>query len=285
MNQLTPDNDYCFCTLALGDKYCLLARQLAQDLERFTDRSLLVLTDRAYLFAGMGNVIAVPHRKRSVLGYNDKLCVVRKALESYSSCIMLDADMRILAPVTLGEDVLQPGITAYRVRSWEYTVEEALSGPPAPWRTENLRIMKLLRRELGLQQEDHEIPAVVEFLFAFTRTENTEEFLRSWNKFAEFCERNRFFIHEGFSIGLAAMLNDVPVRRSSFEGLKFFEPLISRQDHLPDGILSQAQYDSLCQSIKPLKIRPKSQVGKLISSLNCFFDYYRIKMRGLNLLD
>lgn len=286
MTQAQQNNDYCFGTLALGERYCLLAKQLARDLEQFTDRPLLVLTDNVHHFSGMNNVIAIFHRKRSVRGYNDKLCVFRKALHSFNTCIMLDADMRILAPITLTEEVFQPGITAYRVRSWEYTVEEANSGPPAQWRTENLRIMKLLRRELALQQPDAEIPFVVEFLFSITRTHNTEEFLRTWNRIAEFCERNGFFIHVGFSIGLAALLDRVPISKHGFEGLMFFEPLVSRQDHVPAGIMSQAQYDSLCQSIKGLKYSASpSRVRRALSTMFLLLNYYQVKLWGLNLFD
>ena len=38
--------DFCFCTLALRDKYRLLAQQLASDLEKYAPGTkLLVLTD------------------------------------------------------------------------------------------------------------------------------------------------------------------------------------------------------------------------------------------------
>jgi hypothetical protein len=279
-------NEYCICTLALGEKYCLLAKQLAQDLEQFSNHPFLVLTDDPSHFYKLHNVITINHRKLSMLGYNDKLCVVQKALKVYDTCIFLDADVRILGPVFLDDELFKPGISAYRVRSWEYVVNEALSGKPAPWKSNNLRIMKQLRRTLNLHQNDSDIPYIVEFLFAVTRHKDIDSFFYQWNKVAEFCEKNKFFIHEGFSIGLAALLTGYPFSKNSFNGLRFFEPLISLQDHVPAGLIDKTEYDRLCTSIHFFKgSETNSQSGsKIIMKLNMLLRYYKIRMFGLNLL-
>ena len=101
----------CFCSLALGRGYNYLAKQLASDLARFAPGTrFLVLTDHPAVFKSLDNVEAVHHRKRSVLGYNDKLCVIREALTRFSTVVFIDADTRILAPVTLRSEIFIPGL-------------------------------------------------------------------------------------------------------------------------------------------------------------------------------
>jgi hypothetical protein len=97
--------------LALGRGYNYLAKQLASDLARFAPGTrFLVLTDHPAVFKSLDNVEAVHHRKRSVLGYNDKLCVIREALTRFSTVVFIDADTRILAPVTLRSEIFIPGL-------------------------------------------------------------------------------------------------------------------------------------------------------------------------------
>jgi hypothetical protein len=233
---------FCFCTLALGRKYCNRANQLASDLERFSPKEpFLVLTDNPSIFKNSKNVIAIKHRQRSVLGYNDKLCVVNKALERFDTCIFLDADLRIFETVHLPEEIFQPGLRAYKIRTWEYTKREA-EPLDQPWKRENLRIMGLLRSKFGLAQDDNEILFVVECLFSITKGERTDAFLQKWNELANFCETNGFFFHLGFSIGLAGQLTEFPILESNFTGVKFFYHRMSPED-VKRGIISQSEYD------------------------------------------
>lgn len=282
---------YCFCTLALGEKYCNLAKQLAEDLSQFSpDVPLLVLTDTPACFENVKNTIVIKHSQKSVLGYNDKLCVVKKALELFSTCIFLDADVRVLEPVTLSQEIFQLGLKAYRIRSWEWTKNVTPSEELQRWQREDLRIMSVLRKKLNLQQDDRDIPFIVEFLFAVTRHEKIASFFQKWNELAELCERERFFVHEGFSIGLAAFLTRIPISQNSFEGLNFFEPLISRQTQLADGSMSQAVYDMLFSSIHIYKSSQKKykwsrKIDRLKRKMTVGLRFCKIRLFGLNLLE
>ncbi len=281
---------YCFCTLALGKKYAYLAKQMAGDLARFApETKLVVLTDYPEVLESDTNIIPIAHKKRSVLGYNDKLCVVHKSLEIAESCILLDADMRILAPVHLDDSIFTPGIKAYRIRRWGYSDHQAHSGEADSWKKEDHRTMRLLGKEYNLQQADTEIPFIVEFLVAFTRSDKLQDFLRAWNDIAVFCEKNGVFIHEGFSIGLAAHLTGYPFCETHFQGFKFFEPWISYQE-LVDGRLTQEEYDAIYPSIHQYKYK-EFQVSKFVSVINKVerrFNRYqrflKVRMFGLDLL-
>ena len=284
--------DYCFCALALGEMYCELAIQLANDLAQHSPSTpFLVLTDLPEKFVGIENTIVVKHRKKSVEGYNDKLCVVNKALALFDTCILLDADMRILKAIILGKDVFEPGIKSYELKSWQAIVDGALSGGPARWKSKALRIMRILRKKLDLKQDAKDIPFVVEFLFAVTKFEKVDIFLNKWNELAELCETNRQFRHEGFSIGLAALLTESPISQNNFSGLKFFEPTISFQNHLHgDRSITKEVYDELASSIYSIRYQTPPPLfldlmsGKVKRKTTKLYRYIKIKLFGLDLL-
>lgn len=291
MESVKTSVDYCFCTLALGENYCSLAMQLAGNIKQFSPGvALLVLTDYPDKFRGLENVIAVYHKKRSVRGFNDKLCVINTALASFNTCIFIDADVRILKPIHLAPEIFEPGIRTYNLESWKDNIEEALSGEMSPWKENDIRIIKLFRRKLGLKQPDEDIPFVVEFLFAVTKCDGIDAFLHKWNELAELCERNMCFYHEGFSIGLAAMLTNYPCYEHKFAGLKFFEPQISLRDHLHgEGSMSQEEYDELNNAMGFLKFGEKAGpienvVGKITRRLSGGYRFLKIKLFGLDLL-
>lgn len=77
-----------------------------------------MLTDHPAIFKGLDNVQAFHHRKKSVLGYNDKLCVMNEALRRFSTAVFIDADTRILGPVKLSSEVFIPGLKSFIIRRW-----------------------------------------------------------------------------------------------------------------------------------------------------------------------
>ena len=74
----------------------------------------MVLTDKPQAFADHANILAFKHRQQSVGCYHDKRFVIAKGLSLFDSCIFIDADMRILAPIEQAFD-WPPGITAHTV--------------------------------------------------------------------------------------------------------------------------------------------------------------------------
>jgi len=292
MTRIDQRNKYCFCTLALGRNYCDLAKQLAHDLEQFAPEStLFILTDHPSIFKNVNNVDIVFHRKRSVVGYNDKLCVVKKALDRFDTCIFVDADIRILRPVQLDQAVFEPGITAFRVYTWQYLKNELKAEKD---KRKDTNTMSVLRKKLNLPYADWEIPVVREFLFAITRCSKIDSFLRQWNDLAEICEKNRLFAREGYSIGLAGLLTGYPIYQNDFQRMHFFEPLMSLED-VNKGLMSQIEYESLEPSINLIKfpIKSNSSVSRLwmriqnnISVIRLIkgLRFFKIKLFGLNLL-
>jgi hypothetical protein len=281
---------WCFCTLALGQDYCRLARQLAGDLARSAPGVIFfVVTDNASSFRGLSNVQAVQHRQRSFLGLNDKLVVMRKALSRYQTAVFVDADMRILGPVDLDPEICEPGLKCYLIRTWQWTYDTHDRSPSAPqWQKDDLRIMGLLQQAFDIREDARNIPYVTEGLFAITAGDrkDLELFLRKWNSLAEFCERNKFFRHSGFSIGLAAMLTGFPIKQHDFRGLNFFEHLYSLRTHVPDGAMTEEEYNKWNATILQCKSAPRKMlVGETtIHALKTRARYLRIKLWGLDLL-
>lgn len=72
---------FCFCTLAVGNRYRTHARMLANDIQQHSPiTSFVVLTDRPNDFKNYSNVIAFKHRLQSVKGYHDKRFVIENLL-------------------------------------------------------------------------------------------------------------------------------------------------------------------------------------------------------------
>jgi hypothetical protein len=285
------ERDCCFCTLALGQKYIDLCRQLAGDLAIYAPKvPLVVLSDRPDAFSELENVLAIFHEQKSVWGYNDKLCVIDQALRLHRTCIFVDADGRIFDEVVLDDQIFEPGLRAYRVRNWAYNREAAEQNINSRVFRGGLRIMRLLNKKYHLG-DDERIPFVVEFLFSITRSERGESFLQKWEEIANFCERQRFFIHEGYSIGLAAALTGFPIHQCDFRGLNFFELLIPLNEHGTRGNgITDEKYHSLRSSIQLIKDKGlvrRSLISRLRRkakfTLNTVIRYASVRLFGLKL--
>jgi hypothetical protein len=278
--------NWCFCTLALGKPYWNLTKQLAGDLSRFAPGvKLLVLTENTETFKDIPNVQAVRHRKRSMLGYNDKLCVIRKALEQYRTAVFVDADSRVLGPIDIRPEMFQPGLQGFLIYTWAWIQNDTHN----VYHAYNVRMMTLLREKFEFP-DGRDILFVCEGLFSVTTGGETdvESFLGKWNQLAEFCERKGCFRHEGFSIGLAAKLTNFPIGQDDFSWLKFFEPRFSEMVHVASGTMTKDEYDTLKATVDQYKDLPrKTRLGgaRVVNAFKKRLRYSRIKLFGLNLLD
>lgn len=225
MTQAEPK--FCFCTLALGTKYCGLALLLAKDIEKYSPHtSFVVLTDHPDDFSKQSNVLAFKHRQQAVKCYHDKRFVIEKSLSMFNSCIFIDADMRILAPVVPQEmKWLQlPGITARGCDSMPKKYATVLAGTANAKLGKEFQVTQKAAKKLNLQLESEEVKFVYEYLFAVTKHSGREiEFLRQWEKIAPYYEFNGVYDGEGNAIGLAAAKAGLPVRWSAMEGITFFK--------------------------------------------------------------
>jgi len=187
-------DDYIFCTLALGEKYCLLAQEMAANLaDKSPEHGLLVLTDEPRAFQGLTNVIAQPFRQQGVLHcYHDKRFALKAALTLANTAIMLDVDASFEEHIP--DLKWPPGITG-RTKSM---VEHAAKYTP-----ERLPHLRAIAQKLDL--EINNAIWLGESLFAVTRDQGREqEFLRVWSQVARYLQLRGIHAGEGHAIGLAA---------------------------------------------------------------------------------
>lgn len=149
--------------------------------------------------------------------------------------------------------------------------------------------MDLLAREFNLPDEGRDTPFIAECLLSITLGGGVDvrASMQTWSDLADFSERRGFFIHLGFSMGLAAQLTNFPFEQHDFAGVRFFEPLvISRTVHIQDGTLTEEECDVLEATIRPYKEanRKSGFEGKSIRHFRTRLRYLWIKVAGLRLL-
>ncbi|MDJ0730552.1 MAG: hypothetical protein QNJ33_11240 [Crocosphaera sp.] len=253
----------CFGTLALGENYRSLAKLLSKDIEKYSPNTpLIVLTDKPQDFANDANVLAFKHRQQSVGCYHDKRFVIEKGLSLFDSCIFIDADMRILAPI---EEKLewQPGITAHTV--WTNILKH----------NKNQFEIKLLSRmaeKLNLNLE--EISFVHECLFVVTKDSGKEqEFLRQWDRIAPFFELNGFYRGEGNTIGLAAAQAEFNIRRDPIEKIVFFKDKIEH-NRIKKGEVNQKDKIDYFKIQRNLEYPQYNILQKIIRKISKILGYF-----------
>jgi hypothetical protein len=217
---------FCFCTLAFGKKYRALALLLANDLTKYSPHtSFVVLTDNEEDFRHHPQILAFKHRQQSVKCYHDKRFAIAQALSLFNSCIYIDADMRILAPVPQSPEWLQvPGITARACEVMTKKYAKVLAGTVDAKLGRELKITQQAAQKLNLEFADEKIKFVYEYLFAVTKDSGKEiEFIKQWENIAHYFELNGIYDGEGNAIGLAAAKAGLPVRWGEMSGINFFK--------------------------------------------------------------
>ncbi|WP_174707970.1 hypothetical protein [Nostoc sp. TCL240-02] len=220
MNQ----QQFCFCTLALGKVYRALAGLLAKDLELYSpNTAFIILTDCPQEFSKYPQVLAFQHQQQGVKCYHDKRFAIAKALSLFNSCIFIDSDMRILAPVSEEiEWLLEPGISARACMDMSKKFAKALGTTNKKFARE-IEVIKEAAQFLNLDPEWENVTFVHEYLFSVTKSTGKEiEFLETWSILAKYFELNGVYEGEGNAIGLAAYKAGLPVRWSQMSGISFF---------------------------------------------------------------
>ncbi|MEH2106185.1 hypothetical protein [Nostoc sp.] len=216
--------EFCFCTLALGKVYRTLAGLLAKDLELYSpNTAFIILTDHPQEFSKYPRVLAFQHQQQGVKCYHDKRFAIAKALSLFNSCIFIDSDMRILAPVP--EDIewlLEPGISARACMNMPKKFAKALGTTNKKFSRE-IEVIKKAAQFFNLEPEWENVTFVHEYLFSVTKSTGKEiEFLETWSILAKYFELNGVYEGEGNAIGLAAYKAGLPVRWSQMSGISFF---------------------------------------------------------------
>ncbi|MEB3282567.1 MAG: hypothetical protein VKK42_26980 [Lyngbya sp.] len=223
--------DFCFCTFAAGKVYRNLVKNLIKDCQKYAPGTpFILLTDRPDNFSEIKNndVLIFGHKRQGVLCYHERRSAITNALSKFNSCMYLDADVRICAPVP--ENLSwSPGITARSCTSMIKHIRERLekTDPPKPSLVKEFNFYEDMAQKIGLDLTKDPIMFVNEFLFVVTRDGGKEvEFLEQWQKLALYAELHKHHKHPAYAIGLAAAKVGFPIRYDTMEGLDFFDDRI-----------------------------------------------------------
>lgn len=187
-------NDYTFCTLALGQRYCLLAKQMSENLhQNAPGHKLVVLTDNPHTFAECDNVVPILFKQQGVLHcYHDKRFAIEHALRLSNTAVMVDVDAGFEGKI---EDLkFQPGIECHSENLIEHVTK---------WTPERLETLHKVAKKIEVDPDS--ATWIGESLFAVTKDGGKEqEFLKYWGQVGRYLELNRIHAGSGNAIGLAA---------------------------------------------------------------------------------
>jgi len=189
--------DFCFCTLALGQQYRILAQELGKEIEKYSPGTyFVVLTDRPKDFTNFPNILAFKHQQKGILKcYHDRRFVLKKALELFRVAIHIDSDTKLLEPIPNDIKWL-PGITSGTYRN----IIEHAQNKRSPKRQEAIKDLAG-KLDISLENTNH----VEESLFIIARDGGKEiEFIKQWDRIGRYLEMKGIHEGDGNAIGLAA---------------------------------------------------------------------------------
>jgi hypothetical protein len=206
------ENSFCFCTLALGERYRFMVKELANDLKQYSSGTKLIVgTEKPNDFDSKQNIIAFKLHQQGVLHcYNDKRFVLEKALLNFKTAIYIDADTRIVE--TIPNNLEFPaGLVGCHKNMLEHI---------SKYRPQDLEKLKQMSLKLNIQFEQAQW--IGESLFILTKDGGKEQdFLQIWSKLATYSELRGMYSGEGSIMGLAAAKVGWQINKSeSWDSLK-----------------------------------------------------------------
>ncbi|MFP4006952.1 MAG: hypothetical protein ACLFV6_02950 [Spirulinaceae cyanobacterium] len=265
-------DEFCFGTLAVGDRYRKHAKLLAQDIQKYAPtQTLIVLTDRPQNFQEYSQVLAFPHQLQSVKGYHDKRFVLEKALSLFETCVLLDADVRIIGPVST-DLTWPPGITARAGCS----LGKQLQDIRKPYEIE---VIQKAAQHLNLDVDN--VQWLHEFMFAMSRQDGKEqEFFQLWQTISYFFETQGIYYGEGYAMGFAAAKVGLDFGFDRSDWFPFFKDNIE-QVRIKNG-QSQRQekqpyFDTHYQIEYPLRSVPQKVWAKLQKFIALYPRLWRLR--------
>ncbi|MFN6445511.1 MAG: hypothetical protein RMX59_009105 [Nostoc sp. DedSLP05] len=271
---MNVSNKFCFCTLAVGERYRTHARMLAQDIQQHAyPTPLCILTDKPEYFQEFPHVLAFKHRLQSVKGYHDKRFVLEKALSLFESCMFLDSDVRILGTVVQEMNWLS-GITARAGCDLVQHIKN-IKHP------KEIQIIEEVAAKLNINLQ--QVQWFHEFMFAMKRQgELDKKFFQLWQTISYLFEIRGIYHGEGYAMGLAAAKLGMAIEFDREDKFPFFKDNIERvrikkgQSNLQEKQI----YFDIHKNIEYQK-RPILQktTDKLIKKL--VFSYRLLRLRKL----
>ena len=265
----TTQKQFCFAILAVGKCYREHAKVLSTDIQKHCPNiPLIVLTDKPKDFAIYPQVLAFFHRLESVKGYHDKRFVIEKALTLFDSCMMVDADMRILG--TLPQRDYPSGILART----GCNVSKHNS-------KKNLQKTNLLIKKIA-KQLDIDLEKTYwfhEFMFVVTKQNGNEwEFLRIWELLADCFEREEIYNGEGTVMGLAAQKAGLTITIDREDKFPFFKDKIERS-RIKIGQSNWQEKQQYFEKHRQIESIYSSSLNKKLDKLTTKLAFYYRKLR------
>jgi len=229
--KMIQESNFCFGTLAFGANYRALALELANDLEKYAPGiPLLILTDKPQYFQNRNSNILPIRHKQLLYCDNDKKFLIEKALSLFDTCICIDADMRILAPIPSNLKFL-PGITARSCTNLtkHLTIRLNKTNPPRSKLVREVEVTKKLAQKLDLDLDNDPIKFIYECLFVVQKQNGKEvEFISLIEKISRYFELHNVFIGIGTAMGLATAKFGVSIRHDTMDEISFFDDRIEK---------------------------------------------------------
>ncbi|MCF4970654.1 hypothetical protein [Nostoc sp. CMAA1605] len=269
---MSESKDFCFCTLAVGERYRKHTRMLAQDIQQYTPNiNLCVLTDQPEDFQDFPHVIGFNHKLKSVKGYHDKRFVLDKALSLFESCMFLDSDVRILG--TFVEEMNWPlGISARAGCN-------LLSHMQNMTNKQEIQTIEEAAKKLNIELQ--EVQWLHEFMFVMRRQEGLEkEFFELWQSISYFFEMRGIYHGEGFAMGLAAAKVGIDIGFFREDVLPFFKDNIeqARIKTNKSSLENKRKYFDMHREIEhPQLSLSKKVINKLTKKAEFYYRLLRLK--------
>lgn len=281
---------FCFCTLALGDKYCKFATLLLEDLSKYAPHvNLVILTNNPKKFESYSNAIPFFHSQKSVGAYHDKRYVLEKALELFESCIFVDADVRILSSVPNQLEWLESsGIHARSCFKFSRHYAKVFSEAKSEFIKE-FDVIFHAARKIKLDLFNKDIYFVKEWLFSVTKDSGKEkEFLEWWNKLEKYFELRGIYRSEGAVMGLAAAKAGFEIRHCEMDNLAFFKHHVTQYSVQKGQINPEdvAEYFEQYRKIKyPERSIFKRGIDKMSQTSSHFYRSINLQLLALSNID
>ncbi len=222
----TQKDRHGFCTLALGERYHWMARDLIQDLATHAPGTkIVVYTDNPKFFQGMETVLAYPHRQIGVQHcYHDKRLAIAQGLQHFEAVTCIDVDARLTGSLPLLD--WADGVSGY----YEPIIPHVTKFTP-----ERMPTIQRLAQKVSLDL--NQATWIGESLFTVKLpAEKGQEFCDFWGKLARYLELHRVQAGAGNAIGMAAAKLGIPVQNDdTWKALKALYSHTDASQRRPKG--------------------------------------------------
>ena len=278
--------DFCICTYVAGKTYRTLAKNLIGDLAKYAPEiPFIIYTDKPEEFKKYNNVLVFGHKRQGVLYYHERRFAIQKALSIFKSCMYIDSDVRICAPIPQREWL--PGITARSCTGMIKHFQERINknDSPSAKLLKKFEFFKKMAKKMDVDIDTEEVTWINEFLFVVTRDfGREEEFLKNWEKISLYAEVNGLHKHPAYAMGLAATKANLAVRHDVMEGVDFFDDRIekiriSKGEASPKDKLEYFKTQNEIEN--PRHFILKKIVKKLNKSVEYLYHSVRLKVTAI----